>query len=98
MATHSNIFSWKIPWREEPGRVQSMVSERVGHNLATEYAHVHIHTQLDFQLSAPAWLNRKLQLLSGVDLEETSSCRGSLALNCLLLWQADSLSLGTWEA
>ena len=32
MATHSSILSWKIPWMEEPGRLQSMGSERVGHN------------------------------------------------------------------
>ena len=31
MATHSSILAWKIPWTEEPGRLQSMVS-RVGHN------------------------------------------------------------------
>ena len=32
MATHSSILAWKIPWTEEPGRRQSMGSERVGHN------------------------------------------------------------------
>ena len=32
MATHSSILAWKIPWTEEPGRLQSMESERVGHN------------------------------------------------------------------
>ena len=32
MATHSSILAWKIPWREEPGRLQSMGSQRVGHN------------------------------------------------------------------
>ena len=32
MATHSSILAWKIPSREEPGRLQSMESQRVGHN------------------------------------------------------------------
>ena len=32
MATHSSILAWKIPWTEEPGRLQSMRSQRVGHN------------------------------------------------------------------
>ena len=32
MATHSNIHAWKIPWTEEPGRLQSMGSQRVGHD------------------------------------------------------------------
>jgi len=32
IATHSSIFAWKIPWTEEPGRLQSMGSQRVGHD------------------------------------------------------------------
>ena len=32
MATHSNILAWRIPWTEEPGRVQSMGSQRVEHD------------------------------------------------------------------
>ena len=32
MATHSSILAWKIPWTEEPGRLQSMGSQKVGHN------------------------------------------------------------------
>ena len=32
MAPHSSTLAWKIPWMEEPGRLQSMVSLRVGHH------------------------------------------------------------------
>jgi len=32
MATHSSILAWKIPWMEEPGRLPSMRSQRVGHD------------------------------------------------------------------
>ena len=32
MATHSSILAWKIPWTEEPGRLQSTGSQRVGHD------------------------------------------------------------------
>ena len=32
MATHSSTPAWKIPWTEEPGRLLSMGSRRVGHN------------------------------------------------------------------
>ena len=32
MATHSSILAWKIPWMEELGRLQSMESQRVGHD------------------------------------------------------------------
>ena len=36
MTTHSSILAWEIPWTEEPGGLQSMGSQRVRHNLATE--------------------------------------------------------------
>ena len=39
MATYSSILAWRISWAEEPGRLQSMGSQRVGHNWATEYKH-----------------------------------------------------------
>ena len=35
LATHSSTLAWKIPWTEEPGRLQSMGSRRVGHDWAT---------------------------------------------------------------
>ena len=35
MAPHSSTLAWKIPWAEEPGRLQSMASLRVGHDWAT---------------------------------------------------------------
>ena len=36
MATHSSILAWEIPWTEEPGGLQSMGLQRVGHHLATK--------------------------------------------------------------
>ena len=35
METHSSILAWRIPWMEEPGRVQSIGSQRVGDDYAT---------------------------------------------------------------
>ena len=32
MATHASIIAWEIPWKEEPGRLQSMGLQRVGHD------------------------------------------------------------------
>ena len=37
MATHSSIIAWKIPWTEEPGGLQSMRSQRLGHYLVIEH-------------------------------------------------------------
>ena len=36
METHSSILAWEIPWTEEPGELQSMGLQRVGHDLATK--------------------------------------------------------------
>ena len=46
MAIHSSTIAWKIPWTKEPGRLQSMGSQRVRH----DWLHVHIHHTV--QLSA----------------------------------------------
>ena len=32
MATHCSILAWRIPWKEEPGRLQSIMSQKVGHD------------------------------------------------------------------
>ena len=42
MATHSSSLAWKIPWTEEPGRLQSMGSQRVEHDSVT-IAHSHYY-------------------------------------------------------
>ena len=39
MATHSSILAWRLPWTEEPGRLQSMGSQRVRHKCT-----IHTHT------------------------------------------------------
>ena len=44
MTTHSSVLAWRIPWTEEPGRLQSMGLRRVGHDWATS-----LH--FDFSLS-----------------------------------------------
>ena len=44
MATHSSILTWKIPWTEEPGSLQSMGMEGDAHT----HTHTHTHT-LEFE-------------------------------------------------
>ena len=36
MATHSSVLAWEMPWTEEPGGLQSMGLQRVGHDLVTK--------------------------------------------------------------
>ena len=42
MATHSSVLAWEIPWTEEPGRLQSMGLQRVGHDLVTKHTRTYI--------------------------------------------------------
>ena len=42
MATHSSTLAWKIPWTEEPGRLKSMGSLRVGHDSSFTFT-FHFH-------------------------------------------------------
>ena len=59
MAPHSSTLAWKIPWTEEPGRLQSMGSLRVGHNWATSLSlFTFIHWRRKWQ-PAPVFLPRE---------------------------------------
>ena len=56
IATYSNILAWRTPWTEEPGELQSMGSQTVGHNWATN-----THTQTLFCLEHLGTPCRKLE-------------------------------------
>ena len=81
IATHSSTLAWKIPWAEEPGRLQSMGSHRVGHDwsdLAAAAAAMHnnylyLVTPTDTisfssQMSFPLWDLSPTQLIAFLDL------------------------------
>ena len=66
MATHSSTLAWKIPWTEEPGRLQSMGSQRVRHDWVTslslsvkyyldQYKLEHINTWVSLSSDQPQW-------------------------------------------
>ena len=60
MATHASVLAWKIPWVEEPGRLQSMGSRRVGHDWATSLSlftfHFHaLEKEMATHSSVIAW-------------------------------------------
>ena len=42
IATHSSILAWRIPWTEEPGRLQSIGSQRAGHDGVTTLSLFHL--------------------------------------------------------
>ena len=61
MAPHSSTLAWKIPWMEEPGRLQSMGSLRVGHNWATSLSlFTFMHWRRKWQ-PTPVFLPRESQ-------------------------------------
>ena len=45
MATHSSVLAWRIPRTEKPGGLQSMGSQRVGHNSETKYHTIHLQLE-----------------------------------------------------
>ena len=80
MATHSSSLAWKIPWTEEPGRLQSMGSRRVGHDWATSLSlFTFMHWRRKWQ-PAPVFL-------PGVFLPGESQGRESLVGCCLWIAQ-----------
>ena len=61
MATCSRVLAWKIPWTEEPGRLQSMESPRVGQDWATEHTHVQLRSLRwacvkETRFKSPSWV------------------------------------------
>ena len=68
MAIHSSTIAWKIPWTEELGRLQSMGSQRAGHNLATEHK-----TYLYFDWMFVTWICRFIKIHQIVHLRSTHS-------------------------
>ena len=70
MATHSSIIiAWRISWTEEPGRLQSMELQRVGHNWASN-THTHTYTHTPYKLWRPASPPLPTIPLPGGDLHE----------------------------
>ena len=56
MAPHSSTLAWRVPWTEEPGRLQSMGSLRIGHDQATFTFHFHaLEKEMATHSSVLAW-------------------------------------------
>ena len=55
MAPHSSTLAWKIPWMEEPGRLQSMGSRRVGHNFTFTFHFHALEKEMATHSSILAW-------------------------------------------
>ena len=81
MATHSSTPAWKIPWKEEPGRLQAMGWQQVGHDWTTS-----LQYKTCWNLFEPAFQNLLLFFLLYVPYSGTSSCHLFLAYSIQLTW------------
>ena len=64
MAPHSSILVWEIPWRQEPGGLQPMGSQRVRHNWVTEHTHIRAISELDGLVTWQLKINRRAKIIS----------------------------------
>ena len=62
MATHSSILAWRIPWTEEPGRLQSMESQRIRHDWATN---TRTYTKFKNRQSLSIMIEIRIEVTSG---------------------------------
>ena len=84
MATHSSILAWRILWTEEPSRLQSMGSQRVGHNWATFTSFFQTDKEHSKGKSSELWLGEN----------ENSQCIWSLYPSLSIQVQPQKRNLG----
>ena len=95
MATHSSTLTWKIPWMEEPGRLQSMWSLGVGHDWATSLSlsfsvyscHLFLISSASVSISVLYWAHFCMKCSLGISnfLEELFAAAAKLPQSCLTL-------------
>ena len=66
MTIHSRTIAWKIPWTEEPGRLQSMGSQRVGHDWAISLSLSHFHVCYTYNTRR---ISRRIRYLEHISLQ-----------------------------
>ena len=67
-ATHSSILTWRIPWTEEPGRLQSIVSHRVRHDLAHSTHMIELPPPWKTKPQSPVKTGSRSTTLQGADV------------------------------
>ena len=101
-ATHSSILAWRIAWTEEPGRLQSRGSQRVGHNWAIKHTHTeHLMPVKRFRSCylllkpLPAIRSHFRRPLSpwGPTVADTGKCIWSASCTAWLVWSRQEAGL-----
>ena len=76
MATHCSILAWEIPWTEEPGRLQSMGSQRVRHVFNKP-------SKVEIRLSGPDFLFRMMSVMRLTVMDASEQIPGLSVLHAL---------------
>ena len=71
MATHSSVLSWKIPWTEELGRLQSIGSQRVGHYWVTKHSTAE---KLSYKVKSEKDKHHMISFTCGIQKRHTDEC------------------------
>ena len=96
MATHSSILAWKIPWMEEPSRLQFVGSQRVGHHWATSLHFRGIRPLQSCRAPGPhAWFHALLQFLTMFWTKGSVFCTGLCKL-CSCFCMRNALVTRKW--
>ena len=96
-ATHSSILAWRIPWTEESGGLQSMGSQRVGHDWANECTHTQLPSYVPLSLSSlpsPVFLNAWVSSAHTTKVSDMRICSmcGQRAMTLQMLWDLEVVS------
>ena len=94
MATHSNIPAWRTPWTEEPGGLESMGSQKVRHNWATELNWTELVAQMVKNL--PAMRETQVWSLGWEDLLEKGMAAHSNILAWRIPWTEKLVGYSQW--
>ena len=90
MATHYSILAWKIPWMEEPGRLQSMGSKRVRHDWATSVQFSSVQLLSRVRLFATPWTEARqasVSITNTQSLLKLISIKSVMPSIYLILWR-----------
>ena len=92
MATHSSTLAWKIPWTEKPGGLQSMGSQRVGHDWVTSLSLMAESEELKSLLMEVKEESEKAGLK--LNIQKTKI----MASGPIISWQIDGETMKRWES
>ena len=96
MTTHSSIFAWRIPWTEEPGGLQSMGSQRVGHDWTANTLTSHRQSvSQSVQLLSRVWLFAA-PWITQAELKVNTGTRVWSEVSLAMLWDLGHIEPQSW--